>query len=1813
MRKPRTTQRRWLSTPIGLIFGLVGFAVSSGPLSAAAGPAPGTPIDNFALAAGVDSASGIGLSLHSDTVRTVVQGVVALELTPGRSISVTAGNTVTLPHVLRNTGNLTSDVRLDLGNLAGDNFDLAALSLYRDVNGNGALDPGDVAIAPGSVLTLAAQDSVALIESATVPAGTTNGDVAWSQLTATALGFLSVATAVDTVQAIAAIPPPAIAFFVDGTYATTTIAGQVGQPLFVETLAPQCNGDPAAIDSVTITLHSQRTGDTQTFIAHETAPNSGRFRILPNVPTSQGAPSGGPQPAGVLATDLDDEITATLIGCGAARTDAYLWIDPAGVVFDSKSDAVIPGARVSLIDVLGNGNGGQPGAAAQVFQSDGVTPAPSTVQSDANGRYVFPRVRPSTYRIDVTPPANYLFPSRVPAANLPPARSIDPAGSFGAAFTSPLAAAPVHFDVPLDVIPQSALFIEKNVNTTVAEIGDLVDYTVRIESRSDTAFAAVTLADRLPTGFAYVPGSARRDSTRLADPAGAAGPDLRFAIGALGMSESVLLHYRVRIGPGAADGDGVNRAVASAGGVTSNPSSARVSVSGGVFANEASVLGSVFVLGDSSGSAHAANLPVPGVRVILDDGTFAITDGAGRFSFYGLTPRTHALRVDRATLPAGARFAKLDHRDGGRGSRFVDLTNGDLQHAEFALLADTSVANAARQRVTNVALLSNEIARTVRTDASWGANANVAGDPRGRAPSGIVTGESRLPLFGDDGRGARDSTAGFARGTADSSEARARIAQATTPDAVSAAADPAFERLLRRQTSDVGFVGLADGDTVTANRVSVRVKGEPDVPFQLWVNGVPVSPNRVGRKVQLGDGDLEAWDYVGVELHAGANRLEVAQRGSCGDEHGRAAISLVAPDDLGRIAVEISGTAPADGHSAIGVRVRALDAHGVVVANRTFVTLESTLGRWQGDDLDPASPGVQAAVEGGTASFRLTSPTQPGVAVVRVTSGAVSAETTVTFVPDLSAMVAVGTAEGVVSLRSRSRSSNAADANPSFEALNTQFLSESQDGRTSASAHGALYLRGPVRPGTLLTLGYDSDRPDGQRQFRDIQPDAFYPVYGDASVRGFDAQSAGRLYARLDRREGSLVYGDFVAQTTGGAHSLATFSRTMTGVAEHFEDSRVRVDAFTSRDRSHERLDELPGLGVSGPYMLTAAPILENSERVEIITRDRDQPAVVLRTEPRARFTDYEMDPVTGRIVFKAPVPSYDGNLNPVSVRVHYQVASDGDPFWVSGAEARMKLNPSLEVGGTYVDDQHPDASNELRGLFAGAKLGPSTTLEGEYATTHHYGGELGQGGRIEFSHQDPRVQARAYVAVTDSAYSNPEAGFGTGRAEASLHFADRLDERTQVRAEGLYTSDVGGTERRGGLLGVVDRTLSDVLRGEFGVRLAKDERIDGKAPPAEFALRGKLSAQWPGHPEFSGFGELEQNLADSRRMAALGGEYRFSTHGRLYLRHELISSLLGPSALDASEKRLSTVLGIDTDLSASTHVFSEYRLADALAGRDAEAAVGLRNAWQINSDLRIHTTFERVNPLMGSTAGPTTAATGAFEYTADENWKATSRLELRSNRSSDGFLVSLAMAGRVNPTWTALGRTLMDFEDMRAQGQNLRDRLQIGFAYRAPGVGWDGLGRYELHYDRTPAPGFDVDRRLAHVLSLHAAGPAGRGFETSLSWAGKIVHQGDDALASTNLAQWLHGRLTRDFGTAWDAGLTASTLLGEHGSHRDGLGFELGRSVRDGVWLSAGWNYFGYQDPDLPSEEYTQRGPFMRLRARFDEDLFKPSGGGAR
>ena len=121
-----------------------------------------------------------------------------------------------------------------------------------------------------------------------------------------------------------------------------------------------------------------------------------------------------------------------------------------------------------------------------------------------------------------------------------------------------------------------------------------------------------------------------------------------------------------------------------AGAVSSNVAKARVRVTGGVFGAEACVVGKVYVDCNHNQVQDREELGIPGVRLVLQDGTNITSDSEGKYSICGLPPRTHVLKADLLTLPRGSRLVTSSSRNAGdANSIFVDLKNGDLQRADF--------------------------------------------------------------------------------------------------------------------------------------------------------------------------------------------------------------------------------------------------------------------------------------------------------------------------------------------------------------------------------------------------------------------------------------------------------------------------------------------------------------------------------------------------------------------------------------------------------------------------------------------------------------------------------------------------------------------------------------------------------------------------------------------------------------------------------------------------------------------------------------------------------------------------------------------------------------------------------------------------------------------------------------------------------------------------------------------------------------------------------------------------------------------------
>ncbi|MBD5804953.1 hypothetical protein AZOA_43990 [Azoarcus sp. Aa7] len=990
----------------------------------------------------------------------------------------------------------------------------------------------------------------------------------------------------------------------------------------------------------------------------------------------------------------------------------------------------------------------------------------------------------------------------------------------------------------------------------------------------------------------------------------------------------------------------------------------------------------------------------------------------------------------------------------------------------------------------------------------------------------------------------------------------------------------------------------ADGAVLPGAQTAVRVAGPAGARLALSVNGAPVPESRLGTRVEDSARGIGAAEYIGIDLKPGQNRFDLVVIDPFGNERGRAAATITAPGPLARIELTPFTPPVADARSDARLRLRLLDSADVPVAARSAVTLEASQGLWRTPDLDPLAPGVQTFVEGGEAILALSSPDKPGEVRLRASSGAVETETPVAFAPALHPLMAVGVIDGVLDLSRLTGQLSPASPTDSFERELRSFGSDALHGRA------ALFLKGKVRGDTLLTLAYDSEKPAREDLFRDVKPDRWYPVYGDEASRGFDAASAGKLYLRVDRGASYALYGDFNPAPASGGPRLARYSRSLTGIKTHLEGENLKAEAWASQGRNRRIVEELPATGTSGPYRLGAADIIAGSEQVEVVVRDRDQPAVVLRNTPQVATADYSLE--DGRLLFRRPVPSLDADLNPVVIRISYESDQGGPDFWTVGGDLEVDVAPGLSLGASVADDRNPQAPYRLAGTRARWQLSTRTELTAELA--HSQGAKLGGGGagRVELKHQDGPFSARLAAGRAEAAFDNPASPLSRGREEVTARGAYAVDPQTRLAAEFLSSADTATGSRRDGAKLSVERDFGPGLRGEARLRQVRESAApalpDSPGGLDFTSAGGKLTAEVPGFEDASVYGEAEQALAGSGHLIAAGGEMALAPRVRLYARHEFANSLTGSYGLnDSGQRRYTSVLGIAGDVMEGGQAFSEYRLPTALDGRSGEAAIGLRNLWPVAEGLRLSTSVERVAGIRKESRNEALALTGGIEWTARADLKTTGRLEWRDATASESWLAGAGAAWKLTEGWSLLGKASIDSTRPKGGGADtLRSRLQLGLAWRDPAGRWLALGRIARLLDQDAA-----GRRDGRLLALHANLQADR--RTEWSWRYAVKHGRDEGagLDSRGLAQLAGMGWRRDLGNRWDLALHGRALADSAASAgRFGLMAEVGYRIADNLWVAAGYNAIAVREAELAGDEPSRRGAFLRLRFKFDETL---------
>ena len=476
---------------------------------------------------------------------------------------------------------------------------------------------------------------------------------------------------------------------------TPTDKIRAGAPLIVSILAPGKNLNPLAVDSFEIVL-STPSGDREVILISETGPDTARFVGMINTAAIPPHPVQGDCRLSVNPGDTLDVMIDEIAGNSLGMVELGILVDPFGETFDSGDGTPVSGTRVTLIDDAT----GQP---ADVFGDDGLSTFPSTVitgstVTDSGGNiynftegfYRFPFARPGRYRLLVEPPQPYSFASAATPQQLAPLRRTDGMpftivdGSYGGIIilNDP---APVRVDVPLDR-PGAALAITKSASTTQAAPGDAVQYRISVQN-SDAVrnTGLITISDQLPGAMRLKTGTVRYNGDLITAIVQPNGQDFAVEIPALAPAETGLLTYIAEVRQDAQPGDALNIASAEDDrGATSPTTDVTVSIVRDGISERFTLIGRITSGGCSTDPKKAAG--IGGVRVMLQDGTYTVTDSDGRYHFEGLHPGLHVVQVDPSTFPADQApvdCARNTRTAGSNISRFVEGRGGALKRADF--------------------------------------------------------------------------------------------------------------------------------------------------------------------------------------------------------------------------------------------------------------------------------------------------------------------------------------------------------------------------------------------------------------------------------------------------------------------------------------------------------------------------------------------------------------------------------------------------------------------------------------------------------------------------------------------------------------------------------------------------------------------------------------------------------------------------------------------------------------------------------------------------------------------------------------------------------------------------------------------------------------------------------------------------------------------------------------------------------------------------------------------------------------------------
>lgn len=1530
------------------------------------------------------------------------------------------------------------------------------------------------------------------------------------------------------------------------------------------------NGNSTRIETVVITVVADN-GDSITLRLYEDQPDSGHFYGF--FPSTAAPTSANDR---TITAPQDTQLTATYIDAFDATeisVDTAL-VDPFGRVFDSFTGELLDQVTVTILDaatglpadIMGlDGTGLYP---SSVHTGEAVTDSSGIAYPAAPGVFFFPILAPGSYRIMVEAPDGYLFPSvrdQDNLQNLPNAPyELDTQASYGQVFDV-TTSGPVNLDIPLD--PNGELVIRKRASDPQASIGDFVGYTIDLEN-SGSVPAPFSLRDTLPMGLRYIAGSARLDGAPYSDPLiSADGLDLTFS-GGLVLPDTVMqLTYLTAVGPGTPLGEAVNRVVAinRSGAALSNRAEAAVFIEEDLLSSRLTIIGRVAEAACRPDDEWARTIldgdGVGGVRLYMETGQYVVTDDDGLFHFEGVKPGTHVVQVDEATLPPGYEPIVCEENTryaGSALSKFVDAQGGSIWRANFYLKRTNAVT---KTDIVDVAKTRDE----ELYDQTW---------------------------------------------------------------------------LNSQDTADLEWIYPRLAQTPHGRSVNLGIKHDPNQHIRVDLNGKAVPGlNFSGKDLSI-NRDVAVSRWAGVDIQRGENTFTAVLLTADGDEVDRIERSVWFVDEVDRAhRVEDRSVLVADGRTKPIIAIRLTDADGHAVHEGRIAEVSVAdpyrLAQEAEEEFESPVDAGFAAVTGlrvgtdGIVYVELEPTLESGRVRLQVPlqDGAIE-DIDVWLAPEKRDWIIVGVAD-IESVQTELGEADGRD-----------LLERGTDGRL------AFFAKGVVKGDWLLTVAVDTAKRRGAQDgeiFDEIDPNAYYTLYGDRTWQNNNAESRYPVYVKLEKNTFQAVFGDF--ETGFTETDLGRYSRRMSGLKADYESDDVSITAFAAETNQTFVKDELAADGTSGPFLLQSAPLVRSSEVITVETRDRFRPDAILSQRLLNRYIDYEIDYITGELFFRQPVAATDASLNPNVIVVDYETSEVGERGVTAGVRAETRFaNGALQTGITLIHEedgasQDVDGSN-LIATDITLRIDEKTELRAEYASTDsatELGETDGEAVLVEATRRTEKLNVTGY-------FREESAGFGLGQQASSTSAVRRIG--AQLSAELGVEERANSSDRTVRSLNAqayqetnltqnARRTVADALLQQdsqtFGASVglrAVAEDFEDTADPRQSVLllaglrktfvdQGLTISAVHEEPVFAGGANDDESTLFPGRTV-LGVDKTLGPQATANVRHEITNG--------ANASGQNTIAGITWQPRGGTQLRAATDMLTNDSGRRIGATVGVDQVWQVNEAWTVSGGLARranvdgddetldvapdaaLGPLDDATRSPLTAAeqyaSGYFgaAYQTD-GMAGSARVESRKSTSGTRLVATLGGAREITKTLSFSAAARHQWENIADRGDREQTDVRIGAAWRPRGEGIVVFNRLDIGH--LNEEGLQDRAKIVNNLAVNAM--LSKKSQLSVYHGIKRVEtefEGAQATALTHLfgAEVRHDltkRVDIGFQSTWSHNNATETAQWSYGP-------SIGFSPTDNVWVSLGWNVAGFEDDDFEAARYKEEGPYIKLRAKFDQNTAK-------